>query len=60
MTRIFTETQLGELWQEGLQTGEITSQSNDSEYIETWQHPLKKGFIQIMNLHPGLYLQIGW
>lgn len=36
MTIIFTEADLDELWLEGLQTGEITCQSNDSEYIETW------------------------
>ncbi|WP_104908318.1 helix-turn-helix transcriptional regulator [Nostoc sp. 'Lobaria pulmonaria (5183) cyanobiont'] len=59
MTIIFTEADFDELWQEGLETGEITCQSNDSEYIETWQHELKKGFIQVIELRPGLYLQIG-
>ncbi|MEH2047298.1 helix-turn-helix transcriptional regulator [Nostoc sp.] len=59
MTIIFTEADFDELWQEGLETGKIACQSSDSEYIETWQHPLKKGLIQVMNLHPGLYLQIG-
>lgn len=59
MTIIFTETDFDELWQEGLQTGEIVCQFNDSEYIETWQHALKKGSIQIIELRPGLDLQIG-
>ncbi|MEI1377950.1 hypothetical protein PQG02_08210 [Nostoc sp. UHCC 0926] len=58
MTIIFTEADFDELWLEGLQIGKITCQSNDSEYIETWQHELKKGFIQVIELRSGLYLQI--
>ncbi|AFY34377.1 AraC family transcriptional regulator [Calothrix sp. PCC 7507] len=59
MTIIFTEADFDELWQEGLQTGEIACKFNDFEYMETWQHALKKGSIQILELRPGLCLQIG-
>lgn len=45
MTKIYTDPELDELWEEGLQTGEITYHDDVVESVEKWQHPLRKGVV---------------
>ncbi|MBE9052035.1 helix-turn-helix transcriptional regulator [Nostocales cyanobacterium LEGE 11386] len=47
MTKIYTDANLDELWEEGLQTGEITYHTNDIATVETWQHSLMTPTMQL-------------
>ncbi|WP_414550064.1 helix-turn-helix transcriptional regulator [Anabaena sp. CCY 0017] len=58
MTKIYTDADWDELWDEGLQAGEITRHSNDVEIVENWQHPLRKGLVSNIPLSQGLRTDI--
>ncbi|WP_414543680.1 hypothetical protein [Nostoc sp. CCY0012] len=58
MTKIYTDPELDELWEEGLQTGEITYHDDVVESVEKWQHPLRKGVVSNIPLSQGLRTDI--
>ena len=58
MTKIYTDAEFDELWDEGLQTGEITHHYNDVEKIQNWQNSLRKGVFNSIPLCQGLRTDI--
>ncbi|MDB9375975.1 AraC family transcriptional regulator [Nodularia sphaerocarpa] len=55
---IYKDADLDELWDEGLETGEITYHSDEVESVQNWQHPLKKGVVSNTLLTQGLRTDI--
>ncbi|MDZ8262368.1 AraC family transcriptional regulator [Nostoc sp. ChiQUE01b] len=58
MTKIYTSSEWDEMWEEGLQTGEITYHCDDVESVSIWHHPLKKGLFNETSLCLGLRTEI--
>ncbi|TVP64214.1 MAG: AraC family transcriptional regulator [Nodularia sp. (in: Bacteria)] len=58
MIKVYTDAEFDELWDKGLQTGEITCHFDDVETIEKWQHPLRKGLCNSIPLCQGLRTDI--
>ena len=58
MAEVRTEAEWDEIWEEGLQSGEIIHHCDDIESVEIWHHPLKKGLISNTPLCLGLRTEI--
>jgi AraC family transcriptional regulator, transcriptional activator of the genes for pyochelin and ferripyochelin receptors len=58
MSKIYTDVEFNTLWDEGLQTGEITCHTSDITTVETWQHSLRKGVASFTPICQGLRTDI--
>lgn len=58
MTRTLTRAEWRELWQEGLQMGELAYGSDGFDIVKKYQHQFSKNYCRVVQLRPGLHLEI--
>jgi AraC family transcriptional activator of pyochelin receptor len=59
MTLTLNSTTYEELWEEGIENGEIVTSSHGFESVETWQNSVWQRCLHVIELRSGLRIDIG-